>query len=110
MSFTFATLKTAIQDYTENSETTFVNNLSNFIKIAEERILKNVQLSNFRRTASAAFTASSEFLACPNDFLTPFSLSFSNKRLRDMIDVWLANMSPSSFNSSLQGTNCSTFI
>ena len=27
MSFTFATFKTAIQDYTENSETTFVNNL-----------------------------------------------------------------------------------
>ena len=63
MSFTFATLKTAIQDYTENSETTFVNNLSNFIKIAEERILKNVQLSVFRKNASAAFTGSSEFLA-----------------------------------------------
>ena len=43
--FTFATLKTAIQDYSENTETTFTNNLSNFIKIAEERILKNVQLS-----------------------------------------------------------------
>ena len=27
MSFTFATLKTAIQDYTETSETTFNNNL-----------------------------------------------------------------------------------
>ena len=47
MSFTFATLKTAIQDYSENTETTFTNNLSNFIKIAEERILKNVQLSVF---------------------------------------------------------------
>ena len=91
MSFTFATLKTAIQDYTENSETTFVNNLSNFIKVAEERILKNVQLSNFRKNASAAFTASSEFLACPNDFLTPFSLSFtdasSNKVFLDFKDV-----------------------
>ena len=49
MSFTFTQLKTAIQDYTENTETTFVNNLSNFIKIAEERILKNVQLSFFRK-------------------------------------------------------------
>ena len=37
MSFTFATLKTAIQDYTETSETTFNNNLSVFIKEAEER-------------------------------------------------------------------------
>ena len=32
MSFTLATLKTAIQDYADNSETSFVNNLSNFKK------------------------------------------------------------------------------
>ena len=106
MSFTFATLKTAIQDYTENSETTFVNNLSNFIKIAEERILKNVQLSNFRRNASASFTASSEFLACPNDFLTPFSLSFtdasSNKVFLDFKDVnFIQTITP---NSSTTGS------
>ena len=77
MSFTYDTLKTAIQDYTENTETTFVNNLSNFITIAEERIFKNVQLSFFRKHASASFT-SSQFLACPSDFLSPFSLSFTN--------------------------------
>ena len=106
MSFTFATLKTAIQDYTENSETTFVNNLSNFIKVAEERILKNVQLSNFRRNASAAFTSSNEFLACPNDFLTPFSLSFtdssSNKIFLDYKDVnFIQTFTP---NSSTTGS------
>ena len=32
MSFTYDELKTAIQDYTENTETTFVNNLDIFIK------------------------------------------------------------------------------
>ena len=32
MSFTYAELKTAIQDYTDNSETTFVNHLNDFIK------------------------------------------------------------------------------
>ena len=106
MSFTFATLKTAIQDYTENSETTFVNNLSNFIKVAEERILKNVQLSNFRRNASAAFTSSNEFLACPSDFLTPFSLSFtdssSNKIFLDYKDVnFIQTFTP---NSSTTGS------
>ena len=37
MSFTLATLKTAIQDYTDNSETSFVTNLPNFIKAAEEK-------------------------------------------------------------------------
>ena len=48
MSFTYAELKTAIQDYTENDETSFVNNLDLFIKNAEERLLKNVQLTEFR--------------------------------------------------------------
>ena len=37
MSFTKATLTTAIQDYTDNSETTFVNNIPNFVKAAEEK-------------------------------------------------------------------------
>jgi hypothetical protein len=78
MSFTFATLKTAIQDYTENTETTFVNNLSIFIKQAEERILKNVQLSLFRKNVTANFSASDQFLAIPSDFLAPFSLSFTD--------------------------------
>ena len=78
MSFTFATLKTAIQDYSENTETTFVSHLSDFIKGAEERIFKAVQLSFFRKNANAQFT-SSQFLACPTDFLAPLSLSFTNE-------------------------------
>ena len=40
MSFTKATLTTAIQDYTDNSETTFVNNIPNFVKAAEEKMQK----------------------------------------------------------------------
>ena len=49
MSFTYAQLKQAIQDYTENDETSFVNNLPLFIRQAEERILKGVQLTLFRK-------------------------------------------------------------
>ena len=77
MSFTYDQLKTAIQDYTENDETSFVNNIPLFIRIAEERILKNVQLSLFRKNATASCTASNKFLACPSDFLAPFSLSLA---------------------------------
>ena len=77
MSFTYDQLKTAIQDYTENDETTFVNNLATFIRLSEERILKNVQLSLFRKNATASCTASNKFLACPSDFLAPFSLSLA---------------------------------
>ena len=77
MSFTYDELKTAIQDYTENDETTFVNNLPTFIRLSEERILKNVQLSLFRKNATASCTASNKYLACPGDFLAPFSLSLA---------------------------------
>jgi len=77
MSFTYAQLKQAIQDYTENDETSFVNNLPLFIRQAEERILKNVQLSLFRKNATASTTASNKYLACPSDFLAPFSLSLA---------------------------------
>lgn len=78
MSFTYAQLKQAVQDYTENDETTFVTNLPIFIRAAEERILKNVQLTLFRKNVSANFTASDQFLAAPSDFLAPFSLSYTD--------------------------------
>jgi|TARA_R110000824_G_scaffold76683_1_gene194213 hypothetical protein len=76
MSFTYDELKTALQDYTENDETSFVNNLPVFIRLSEERILKNVQLSLFRKNVSGTMTASNKYLAVPSDFLAPFSLSF----------------------------------
>ena len=44
MSFTYATLKTAIQDYLEVSETTFKNQLPTFIQEAEDIIFSFVQL------------------------------------------------------------------
>jgi hypothetical protein len=77
MSFTYDQLKQAIQDYTENSETSFVTNLPLFIRAAEERILKNVQLDLFRRNQTAALTQANPYLNCPSDFLAPFSLSYT---------------------------------
>ena len=37
MSFTLTTLKSTIQDYSENTETTFVNNLREFIRASREQ-------------------------------------------------------------------------
>jgi len=78
MSFTYDQLKTAIQDYTQNTETSFVNNLPVFIRVAEERILKNVQLTLFRKNVTGNMTASNQYLAAPSDFLAPFSLSYTD--------------------------------
>lgn len=76
MSFTYGQLKQAIKDYTENTESTFVANLPLFIRLAEERILKLVQLSLFRKNATTNASAGNKYLAAPSDFLAPFSLSF----------------------------------
>ena len=75
MSFTYGELKQAIKDYTEYEETGFVTNIPLFIRLSEERILKNAQLSLFRKNASATVTPSYQYLRIPEDFLAPFSLS-----------------------------------
>ena len=77
MSFTKATLTTAIQDYTDNSETTFVNNIPNFIKASEEKILKSVDLDYFRKNVTSALTSSDAFLTVPTDYLASFSLQIT---------------------------------
>ena len=64
--FTYGGLKTAIQDYLDNSETTFVNNINNFVETTEERILKTVQLRVFRKNVG---TLSANFTTCYRNLL-----------------------------------------
>jgi hypothetical protein len=87
MSFTLSTLKTAVQDYLETDETTFVNNLNNFILQAEERILKSVQLPDQRKNVQGNVTSSNRFLGTPTDFLAPFSLAVISSNTYDYLDL-----------------------
>ena len=75
MAFTFTTLKTAIQDYTQNTESTFVSQLSRFIINSEERILKECQLDVFRRNDQGSLTSGNKYLTKPDKYLAPYSLS-----------------------------------
>lgn len=86
MSLTYAQLKQAIQDYTQNTETTFVSNLPLFIRFSEERILKTVQLSLFRKNATTTATTGNQYLACPSDFLAPLSLSYTSAGDKNFVD------------------------
>jgi len=105
MSFTYSGLKTAIQDYTENEETSFVSHLNDFIELTEERILKTVQLDLFKKNVSGTFTSSNQYLTAPTDYLAPFSLSAtssSNKIFLDYKDAtFIQTVNP---NSSTTGT------
>tara|TARA_R110000824_G_scaffold18674_1_gene73547 strand:- start:1215 stop:1880 length:666 start_codon:yes stop_codon:yes gene_type:complete len=80
MSWTNATLTTAIQDYLESSESSLVTNIPNFIKTTEEKILKSVQLDLFRKNVTGTATGPTDdvpntYLAMPSDYLSPFSLA-----------------------------------
>ena len=75
MAYTFTTLKTAIEDYTQNTESTFVSQLSRFIINAEERILKECQLDVFRKSSQGSATSGNQYLSKPTDFLAQNSLS-----------------------------------
>ncbi len=75
MSWTYTTLKSAIQDYTENTESTFVADLAIIIQQAEDRIVKSVELPNFRKNVTGSFTNGNQYLTAPDDYLYPFSLA-----------------------------------
>ena len=85
MAYTFTTLKTAIQDYTQNTQTTFVSQLSRFILNAEERILKECQLDVFRKNVQGSATSGNQYLSKPTDFLSQNSLSVINSSNKEFL-------------------------
>tara|TARA_R110002020_G_scaffold460844_2_gene679516 strand:+ start:3708 stop:4352 length:645 start_codon:yes stop_codon:yes gene_type:complete len=85
MAYTYTTLKTAIQDYTDNTETTFVSQLPRFILNAEERILKECQLDVFRRSSQGSATSGNQYLSKPTDFLSQNSLSVINSSSKEFL-------------------------
>lgn len=71
----YTQLTQALQDYLESSETSFVSNIPTFVKQAEERIYRSVQIPELRKNATAATTSGNQYLARPSDFLSVFSLA-----------------------------------
>ena len=71
----YAALKQAIEDYTENYETSFIANIPVFVAQAEQRIYNMVQFPSLRKNVLGSTTGSNKYLACPSDFLAPYSLA-----------------------------------
>ena len=72
---TYAELQTAIKDYLQNTETTFVDDLDTIIKQGEERILKIINLPVFRKNVTGVLTDGDTYLSTPSDFMDAFSLA-----------------------------------
>jgi len=71
----YTQLTAALQDYLETSETSFVSNIPTFVRQAEERIYRSVQIPELRKNVTAATTSGNQYLARPSDFLSAFSLA-----------------------------------
>lgn len=85
MSFTYGELKTAIQDFTEYTETSFVNNLPVFVRGAEDRIFTLVDLELFRKNSTSALTSGDPYLSVPSDYLASFSLQVTTAGSKDFL-------------------------
>jgi len=75
MSFTYSGLKTAVQNYIDSSETTFVNTLDTFIQQAENRIFNTIELNVFRKNVTGTAASGNQYLSAPTDFISPLSLA-----------------------------------
>jgi hypothetical protein len=71
----YTALKTAIEDYTQNYETTFIANLPVFVKQAEQRIYNSIQFPFLRKNVTGVLTAGNKYLSSPSDYLSTYSLA-----------------------------------
>lgn len=71
----YAQLVQAIQDYTENNETTFVDNIPVFVDQTEQRIYNSVQLPALRKNVTGNMTSGNKYLTAPSDYLATFSMA-----------------------------------
>lgn len=71
----YAELVIAIQDYTQNYEQTFVDNIPVFVKQTETRIYNTVLIPALRKNVTGVLTSGNKYLSCPADFLSVFSLA-----------------------------------
>lgn len=85
---TYTELVAAIQTYTENNFPTITladsstvsstAQIARFIQQAEQRIYNTVQFPSLRKNVTGTVTASNKYLACPDDFLSTYSLAVIN--------------------------------
>ena len=71
----YTELVAAIQDYTQNEETSFVSNIPTFVEQAEERLNRSIMVPELRKNVTAATTNGNWYLARPEDFISVFSLA-----------------------------------
>ena len=71
----YAALVQAIEDYTENYETSFIANIPVFVKQAEQRIYNTIQFPSLRKNMTGVVSTTTPYLSAPSDYLATYSLA-----------------------------------
>lgn len=74
----YTQLVASITDYVESGGLAFTTQMDTFIRQAEERIFRAVQIPELRKNATTTLSAGSTYLARPSDMLSVFSLATIN--------------------------------
>lgn len=74
----YAQLVASITSYVEGGALDFLAQMDTFIRQAEERIYRAVQIPELRKNATTTLSAGSTYLARPSDMLSVFSLATIN--------------------------------
>ena len=102
---TYAELTAAIKDYTNNTETAFVAAIPTFVKQAEQRIYRSVNLPVNRKNQAGNMSDGNAYLTMPTDFLFPLSLSITSSSNQIFLLNKDANFIRSTYpNASTKGT------
>jgi hypothetical protein len=98
----FTQLSNAIQSYVESTEQSLVDNIPNFVQLAEERVYNAVQIPAIRKNVIGNFTSGDHYLALPEDYLASFSLAVidSDGNYEYLIDKDVIEYKLTSSNSS----------
>lgn len=72
---TYTELVTAIQEYTENYEQVFVDNIPVFLRQTETRVYNTVQVPALRANKTGILSTNNKYLSAPGDFLSVYSMA-----------------------------------
>ena len=101
----YTELTAAIKDYTNNTGTEFSAAIPTFVKQAEQRIYRSVNLPVNRKNVAGTMTDGNAYLAMPTDFLFPLSLSITSSSNQIFLLNKDANFIRSTYpNVSTEGT------
>lgn len=71
----YAELTTAVQDYLETREATFVANIPLFVRAVENRVYSEVRLPSLRKNSTGSLNAGDKYVSMPDDFISVYSFA-----------------------------------